>query len=237
MDDFVIPPGMSTGCLPRRSLCGAVCPLLSDHVETLPEDVLKANADVTLRPFIKTILNQDGVGSCSTESTTQSVMIARAVEGLEHVILNPWFIYHTTSGGVDRGSSIDANLEFAREHGIAPESVWPRSKGWQSAPSAEAVAAALDYRIEEFYDITTMAEARTALVLGFPVVYGAAGHSVCKIAADGTDVNSWGTTWKDGGLGVWASFERINWSYGAFAVRVAGWKVPPQFVGAMRTTI
>ncbi len=212
------------GCLPRKSKVGQWCPLLRDAIEVIPEsDWAKYVGKISLRPYVKTILDQDGVGSCATEATAGAVMISRAFSNLPHVVLNPWFIYHTTSGGRDQGSSIDENLAFARENGIAPESVWPRSKGWQAKPSADAVEAAKAFKILEFYDITSIAEMVSALLKGFPVVYGSNGHAVCKVehvdATQGLDLNSWSESWGDGGFGVWAKYKAVNFQYGAFAIR------------------
>jgi hypothetical protein len=166
------------------------------------------------------------VGSCATESTSQGVMICRAFSGLPHVVLNPWSIYWNTSGGRDRGSAIDDNLAYAQEFGIAPVDVWPRSKGWSAEPDAAAKKAALGFRIEEVFDVSSIDEMVSALLTGFAVVYGASGHSVIKVQhlddSKGLDCNSWGadTTWGDGGgFGVWASYRAVDWRYGAFAIR------------------
>lgn len=215
---------MRRGCLPRKSRPGELCPMASERIKVIPRDQWADYAqDASLTPFIKTVLDQDGVGSCATESSTGGVMIDLAMAGVPHVELNPWFIYQATSGGRDRGSSIDENLAFIRQYGIAPTSIWPRSKGWSTTPSEEAFAAALEFRIEEFYDIASIDEMVSALLLGFPVIYGADGHSVCKVQhlddTKGLDLNSWGTSWGDNGLGVWASYRAVNWSYGAFAIR------------------
>jgi hypothetical protein len=208
--------------------------MAADRIKLVPESEWDRLAkEMTLRPFVKTILDQDRAGSCATESPTGAVMLRRAFAGIvPHVILNPWFIYWHTGGVADRGdgrsggSSIDENLAFIREKGIAPESVWPRSKGWgyrgANKPSEEAYAAALDYRIVEFYDISSVEEMVSALLTGFPVVFGANGHAICAVAHKGTYpliLNSWGD-WGEGGFGKWCSYAGINWSYGAFAVRV-----------------
>ena len=218
-----LPRGRKAGCLPRKSKPGEWCPLASEKIEIVPREDWEKFKDTNVKPFIKQVLNQGSNGSCATESTTQATMICRAEQGLPFVLLNPLFIYNTTSGGRDNGSSIDENLQFAREHGIAPESVWPRSKGFKARPSDEAVKEALKYRIEEFYDIQTIEEFVSCLLKGFPVVWGANGHSVCKVVhlndKEGVDVNSWGTDWGTDGFGVWAPYRQINWQYGAWAVR------------------
>jgi hypothetical protein len=178
---------------------------------------------MSLRPRVKTILDQGTVGSCACEATVQAIMIARDYAGLPHVELNPWFIYHTTSGGRDRGSSIDRNLEFVREHGCAPISAWPRSKGWKAEPSVQAYKEAKAFRDIEVFDISNVNEMVSALLTGCAVVYGANGHAVVKVEhindEKGLDVNSWGTDWGDEGFGVWASYRAVNFNYGAFAVR------------------
>lgn len=224
--EMVVPPGKAMGCLPRKSKVGEVCPMAAERIKIIPRNEWDDYAKQTnLRPFVQQVLDQNGVGSCATESPTGGVMIGRATAGLPFVLLNPWFIYRVTSGGRDSGSSIDENLEFVREHGIAPESLHPRKLGWRAKPSEEAVEAAKSYKIEEFYDVTSIDEMVSCLLSGFPVVWGANGHAVCKVAhlndKEGLDLNSWGTDWGDKGFGVWAPYSKINWNYGAFAVRVA----------------
>jgi hypothetical protein len=142
--------------------------------------------------------------------------------GLSFVQLNPLFVYHTTSGGRDNGSSIDDNLVFLREKGVAPESTWPRSKGFQATPSAEAYTEALKYRIVEFFDIASWDEFGTALLLGFSVVFGYSGHSVLAtklIDANTLEyANSWDPDWNDHGFGTLKSSE-IYTPYGMWATR------------------
>lgn len=167
--------------------------------------------------------------SCAAEAATGALMVARSVVGLDHVLLNPWYLYHFTSHGVDSGSSIDENLVVARDRGIAPESVWPRSRGWRARPSAEAHAAAAEFRIEEFYDISSVDEFVTALLLGFAVEFGARGHAVLAVRHRGSYpeiLNSWGRGWGDGGFGSWVSYSGINWAYGAWAIRLPNQKLP-----------
>lgn len=230
-DHLVIPSGRRAGCLPRESKVGQWCPLASEHIEIIPRQEWASliGDGVSMRPRVNMIKDQDGVGSCATESTTQGVEIARDMAGFKWVQLNPWFIYHSTSGGSDRGSSIDANLRFVRENGIAPESVWPRSKGWRSKPSSEAYEAAKEFKIEEFYDITSIDEVGSCLLKGFAVVFGWSGHSVIYTrlldSSTGEYANSWSTRWGDEGFGKLA-LRSVNWGYGAYAIRVPQMNAP-----------
>lgn len=224
MTTLIVPPGKKTGCLERASKVGQWCPLASEQIEIIPRgewpDLI---GKVNLRKRVHQIKDQDGVGSCATESTAQSIEITRDVSGQDFVQLNPWFIYYHTSGGRDRGSSIDENLRFVRERGVAPETIWPRSNGWRTRPSEEAYEAARKYRILEFYDITSTQEVGSALLLGFPVVYGWQGHSCVLTRLLSVDeaeyANSWGTRWGDEGFGR-IGLHEINFRYGAYAVRV-----------------
>jgi len=225
MTTLIIPDGKKTGCNVRSSKPGQWCPLFGEKVPTIPvgewDDLI---GEVELRSSVTNVKDQDGVGSCATEATSQAVEIVRKLEGQEYVQLNPWSIYATTSGGRDQGSSIDENLLFVQAHGICPESVWPRSRGWSAKPSVEAVEIAKQYKIEEFYDISTVVEVGTALLLGFPVVFGWNGHSCVLTQLKSTTVaeycNSWAPSWGDQGFGT-IKLSSINWSYGAFAVRTA----------------
>jgi hypothetical protein len=224
---LIIPPGKKAGCNPRVTKVGAICPLLSERIQVIPErewsDLI---GKIELSKCVSWIKDQDGVGSCATESTSQGVEVIGRFSGHEFEQLNPWFVYYTTSGGRDRGSSIDENLAFVRENGIAPESVWPRSKGWQEKPSDEAYEEAKRFRILEFYDITGSAEFATALFHGFPVVFGWQGHSVLAVEMINTRefryANSWGRNWGDDGFGTLA-LRSVNYRYGAFAIRAITW--------------
>jgi len=216
------PPGRVKGCLYRGSLPGAVCPLASERIKTIPQrewsDLIPR---IDLRPKVPSVFDQNGNGSCATESATGGVKVCRSMNRMPFMELNPLFVYHTTSGGRDSGSNIDSNLAFIREHGVAPESVWPRSKGFLKTPSEEAKHAALRYRIDEFFDIQTWEEFGSALLQGFAVVWGYSGHSI--LATGLTDentieyLNSWGM-WGDQGYGR-ARSRSIVWGYGAWAIR------------------
>lgn len=217
------PAGRRPGCLKRKSAPGVLFPMASERIKIIPQkDWLEYAASITLRPYVKHILNQGSVGSCATEMTAQSVMTCEEVDTGSSEVLNPWFIYQETSGGRDGGSSIDENLAFAQKYGVASEAVWPRSKGWRTKPSEEAYADAAKHKIKEVFDISSVEEMVSALLTGYVVGHGAKGHAILAVAySDDSPLiaNSWDTDWEDGGFGHWCTWSQINWSYGAFAVR------------------
>ena len=227
MGRFDTPSWFKSGCLPRESEFGKLkgCPVFRDVINVIPQSEWQGLLEQHdgLRQFVPSggVYDQNGVGSCAAEASNQAVSIARVFAGQPHVLFNPWFTYHTTSGGVDGGSTIDGNLAFLKKYGACPESVWSRSKGWEAKPSDEAYEAALQYRILEFFDLDTIEEAGTALLLGFDVVYGSNGHAKCYVRMlspkIGEYANSWGD-WGDEGFGT-ERFDNIWWQYGAFAVR------------------
>jgi len=226
------PPWFRPGCLPRKSKPGEVCPFLKDRIKVIPEEEWPALiGKISLRVHVNAVLDQNGIGSCAAEASTQGGLhIPRDQAGLGFILLNPLFPYHHTCYGRDNGSAIDDNLRFIRgDHpdfpgkgGVAPESVWPRSRGWRAKPSGEAYAEAWRYRADEFFDITGKAEFGTALLCGFAVVFGYPGHAIAAVALKDRNTiiyaNSWGAGWNNGGYGE-IGFRSIEWDYGAFAIR------------------
>lgn len=236
MSELVYPSGRVAGCLPRATKFGTCCKPLADEMDIIRRDQWGGLiGTVSLRHKVKQILDQGSNGSCATESTTQSEHIVRAVAGLPFVLLNPLSIYRVTSGGRDQGSSIDENLVFARETGILPESYWPRSKGFRTTPPDGWQDVAADYKIDEFFDVSSIDEVGTALLRGFPVVFGWEGHS-CVLVELLSDIealyaNSWGD-WGDEGFGT-IKLNKINFQYGSFATRtvVPSGETVPTFSG------
>ncbi len=223
---LIVPPGKVTGCLPRATQFGEICEPFASAIKVIPRDKWAGLIGrVDLRPQVRVVLDQDGIGSCSTEATAGAAMIVRATAGQPHVLFNPWSIYRVTSGGRDGGSNIDSNLAFARDTGILPDSYFPRATNrWNATPPSGWEQVAANYRIAEFYDCANSAEIGTALLLGFPVVFGWSGHSCILTSLLSPTLaaylNSWGN-WGDQGFGK-IKLNSINYGYGAWALRVMG---------------
>jgi len=225
VEKLIIPPGKATGCLPRASQYGKLCDKLEDRIEVIPREYWQEylNGGIELRSRVREILDQNGAGSCACESSGQSYMIVLVCQGHTFVLVNPWSVYSVTSGGYDGGSNIDTNLAYMRDVGILPMSVWPRSKGPLTKPPQRLLdTVAINYRIDEFFDIGSVDEVGTALIKGMPVVFGWQGHSCVLVDLIDKDrgryANSWHSSWGDEGFGI-IRFSQINWGYGAFAVR------------------
>jgi len=220
---LIVPDGQAKGCLPRKTRYGDICYPLSDRIETIDRSEWAGLIGaVELRPYVKKIFNQGRNGSCASEGTHQGCAIIRAWQGLKFVEFNPLAAYGRLNGGRDNGSSIDENLQWVRDYGMLPESYWPRSKGWKASLPDGWKDVAKQYRVAEFFDIGTITEVGTALLKGFPVVFGWQGHCcvMTTLLDDRTALyaNSWATTWGDKGFGK-IRLNDVNFGYGAFAVR------------------
>lgn len=213
-------------CLPRDTRPGKLSgvPLLEDRVDVITQDKWDQYiGEINLRSRVHEILYQGRVGSCATESTTQADLVVADRQGLPFVRLNPWSIYAETSDGRDNGSMIDRNVEFAQTRGILPLELWSRNEGWNAkAPNYYWEKVGKLHRLHEVYDCNTTDETGTALIRGYPVIFGWKGHSCVLLQLvdryRALYANSWGKDWEDNGFGI-ISLASINYRYGAFAVR------------------
>ena len=234
MPNYETPASFKPGLRPRETRFGGLkdVPALRDAIDILTPDEIRdlIPRQDGLRPYIPPcygndsdgIYDQKQVGSCAAEAKDQGVSVIRMTKGLRWVKFNPYGTYHTTSGGVDQGSTLDGNLKFAMEFGCFPEDVWPRSNGWQVRPSEEAWEAAYNYRVLEAFDLGSIPEMQTALVKGWPVYYGSDSHAKLYVQALdmplGEYANSWHSSWGDRGFGT-ERFDNVWITYGAFAFR------------------
>jgi len=169
-------------------------------------------------PFVKFTLNQGSVGSCAAEGGTGCLMTMRVMSGQPQVELNPYFVYHTTSGGRDSGSTLSATVQFLRDNGCAAAAGWSRSNGWQTRPSQAAYADAKKYRQLKVERVRNWGEFGTMLLHAYPVYFGYSGHAIFAsrlIAPNRIRYkNSWGN-WGDNGYGTLAA-SSIMWGYGVY---------------------
>jgi hypothetical protein len=244
MPNYETPAHFKPGVLDRKTEFGKLkgVPIVRDVLPVIPfsdwNDYLSVSERPKLRELIWNIYDQDGVGSCASEAMDKGIEVVRAMAGRPPILLNPFGTYHFVSGGRDNGSSLDDNVTFARDHGAFPESVWPRSKGWKTAPNDAAMEAALDYRLDEVADIDDTSSEQFMLEIGstillpqdFGVYCGIPGHGIYVtdlVSVERTLAkcivefcNSWDISWGDFGFGQ-TTLGNIVRSYGAFVPRTA----------------
>jgi len=217
-----------TGCLPRESKPGDGTFRVVPDDWLIPEKDWKTYHANNLIPYVWHVINQGRQNSCCACAGAGIVMLARERQGLDRVLLSQAVPYHFGNGGRDGGMAIDTCLRELLKHGTCPADVvdpydWRRSH-W---PSEWEEIGEL-YKPFEWMDCPTYEHAGSMLAHGHPVIYGAMGHAVVRVAngmfTDTPDLNSW-PDWQEKGLGRWATereFRRgIEGGYGAWALRYA----------------
>jgi len=235
---FIPPPHVKEGLLPSPL---GYAPLLRNQAdfETIPPSQWASIIEATkpgLSRYAYHCLDQDGIGSCASETVINTTMLLREQAGLPRVVGNPWPTYRYAGGGADRGSTLQANLELIRTRGMVPMELWDRSHNFRETVPQNIWDKAKKYRGDEYFEVTNWAEFGTALILGYAIQWGYTGHSIT-----GTDLindnqfwyfNSWSEDWGNpppldpidggakltGGFGI-ANSSRIRWGYGVYAHR------------------
>lgn len=222
--------GYPTGCLPRTTGYGEQCDKLKDRVVMATEAEIR---DAIARPYEETLMRcvwtvfKQTQGSCAAEAGTGTIQLVRSFNGLPKVELSPHSVYAFTSGGKDRGSSVGETLIHLRDVGVLTMKTWPRdSIPWKRKPSRELLETeACLNRADEFLDIDSRDEMRTALVKNFPIQFGWNGHSCILLALKDRDtayyLNSWGSSWSQTewpGIGV-IRLRDVDLKYEAWALR------------------
>lgn len=168
----------------------------------------------TTRPFVDSIIDQGPIGSCCGCATVQSLMVLRHRAGLPHILLSEASIYGPGSGGRDQGMTIEEGIRLLSGQGAVPADVidprdwrgyWNKSwpSGWRDI--------AKDYRATEWFELPTHNHMVSAVLSGWPVVFGVmwpggGGHAIVGYGYDPIRdvwkiVNSWGSGWGDAGFG------------------------------------
>lgn len=172
-----------------------------------------------IEPYVRFTYNQGSVGSCGAEGGTGAMSAERVARGLPHVLFNPYFVYYTTSGGRDQGSTLSETVAFLRDRGCASAAVWPRSQGWRRQPSEEAYDDAKQYQQTKVVRVTSWDEYGTMLLHTHALYSGYSGHAwfgTRLIAPNRLRYkNSWGNNWGENGYGT-LSANRIMWGYGVY---------------------
>ena len=189
-------------------------------------DYLQGRDKVHMRPFCgRRRKDQDAKGSCAGEGLANNGEAASEFAGVPWPDLNPWPLYYVSSGGVDRGSTLVANIKVMTERGCPSEAVWPRTgrnrHAWNERLSEEAREDALRHRIVRTHRLTSWEEVGTSCLLGYGFYGAYPGHAWYGCGLQSTDrldwENSWGDGWGSNGFGT-ASRSRLTFQYGIYMI-------------------
>lgn len=208
---------LGTGNAGSGLLFGAA-PVFEDSIPMIPESQWKTEIDKIdqqggIERLITRIYNQKQEGSCVSNATGQAHEIIQAAQhGKDKVVpLSAISLYKRCGRSPGSGSTVSGNLEELATRGILPldtpenrakyKHVMPNTgfslpypDGWQET--------AAQFRGIEWFDVRSVAGMITALILGYPVVVGRQGHSICYVRPQYRNgqlgviyVNSWDDTW------------------------------------------
>jgi hypothetical protein len=173
-------------------------------------------------------LDQNGQGYCWAYSTTAAVQILRAASNMPYVPLSAHSVACVIKNFRDQGGWGALSLDYIREHGVVPQSLWPAKSMDRRYNTPENWAEAKKYRVTEgWYDLSesvydrdlTFDQTMSLLLSRVPVVLDFYwwGHSVCGFDPIdfgnqyslndperwGIDImNSWRDAWGNLGMGI-----------------------------------
>ncbi len=248
LDVTEIPRGRFSGCLPRQGKIGEYASIFEENVPVIPrsewQSVLEEHKP-KLSPLSVYQYDQNGEGTCTSNAGNQSLCYTYAKQfGRKWVMpTSPIVAYKRCARGPNTGSSVSCIMRQLREVGTLPidnpeNRLKMAAAGLNPAHTLKAVGyyqkmpegwreTAKHFRIEEYYDIRSVEGMFSALLLGFPIVYGRSGHAIMGADATKKDGqwyiryhNSWGN-WGDDGYGYDSEryLGRSSAAYGAVAVR------------------
>lgn len=218
---------------------GSALPQLGDVVNVIPRSRWKelasqVDADPSggMDKLAPRIYNQLRTVSCTSNAMGKATEIVEGASlGIANIVeKSAMSLYHRV-GGPRSGSSVNNNIDELCENGILPldtpanraayQHVMANADGYQRWPDGSEATARL-FRGHEFFECRSVDEFITALLIGFPVVYGRSGHAICacRVVYQGNVLtvkyfNSWGD-WGDQGFGY--DSERMVRSGSSYAV-------------------
>jgi hypothetical protein len=216
-------------------------PIFEDSIPLIPRDLwptaIKALEEGGLDLLVTRIYDQKSEGSCVSNATCQAMEIIQAQNnGRKNVVhLSAISLYKRCGSSPGSGSMVSTNLKEILGIGVLPLDN-PENKarfthtmantgfytkypdGWKDT--------AKRFRGHEVFDVRSYDGFITALLRGYPVVYGRSGHSICAVRPvfRGNQLyvryaNSWSLNWGDKGFGYDSESKIRSGAGWAFALR------------------
>ena len=158
------------------------------------------------------VKNQERTNYCWINAPTFCVEIVRLLQGQKHVVLSPASAGAQIKNYRNVGGWGKEGLEWIIAHGVAPVDLWPANAIDRKYATAETKAAALNYRIDEWWELEprNIDQLVSCVLRNVPVAVGYNwwSHEVTMVDMDWIDGdiagvigNSWGD-WGDQGYGI-----------------------------------
>ena len=238
---FVDTPGRGD-CHYRDDKPGENFELFCNSSEVIPRSEWREAAEAIRgqETLVQKIKDQGQEGSCASNAAGQALEMVYVSQGGEKswVELSAMSLYKRVGRSPQSGSTINSNLRELKETGMLPvsnpanrerfEHTFP-PRGFGNAYPRDWERTAKLFRVTEWLDIESFDEFVSALLQGWPVVYGRKGHAICgarPVLRNGIwhikYANSYGK-WGDNGFGYDSERLLSNSTirnYGAWAPRV-----------------
>lgn len=137
-------------------------------------------ASVDLRQYVPEVLDQGDLQSCTANSISMAIRVARAIQKLPDLQPSRLFIYYNErllEGTVDQdaGAELRDGAKVVATYGAPAESVWAYvDNNLYVEPSKEAYESAVQDEVNKYLAVDqTLNELKLCLHEGFPFVFGA----------------------------------------------------------------
>lgn len=239
--DFSKQPQFVFGC---TGIGEAPCTAYGDEVRILSESEIRDAVEKETAEgggadrLVTRIYDQKQEGSCVANACCQSNEVLQALQhGKDNVVhLSAISLYKRIGSSPGSGAMVSDGIKEMTKRGVLPldtpenrakfgDAVMTNTGFYEKYP-ANWEATAVKLAAIEFHTIRSVAELRTALVNGHPVVVGRQGHSICYVRLmirGGQFVykyaNSWSAQWADNGFGYDSERQGAMSAQYCFAVR------------------
>lgn len=140
-------------------------------------------ASVDLTADAMPVGNQGSVGSCAAWASDYTALgYWENKQGIAGAGLEPMYTYSQVTGGVDRGSTIEGNLQIDAQQGVDNQAdYWQGNFNYSTMPTALEKTHAVNWKLTSYSDLSIETSAKstvtqqaieTALAAGTPVVIG-----------------------------------------------------------------
>jgi C1A family cysteine protease len=138
----------------------------------------KLPTSVDLRPFQSPVLDQGQAGSCTSFALTGGLEALELKDKKSLIPMSQLFVYYNERAlentvKSDAGASLRDGIKTLAANGCCAESMWPYNIAkLETKPNSTCYTSGLNYIIQSYYRVQTLADMKTCLSLGYPFIFG-----------------------------------------------------------------